>query len=237
MGLKSARFFSEEEKKNIEATIAEVEGRTSGEIVAMVVDRSDEYRDIDVLGSVLTAAALAIYPSGLFYTLSERILHRIMPSVSWSAGVPELPHFYFGLCCFIIFAIIFYFPLMWLIRRVPVIKRFFLNDRRKERELRERALRAFHEHRLDRTRDATGVLFLISLLERKVYVLADHGIYNKISQTALDGFATAVAEGIRSGKAGEALCSSIRAIGVDLAQHFPRKPDDSNELSNEVVSG
>jgi putative membrane protein len=237
MSQNSAVFFTDDEKKTIESVIADVEKKSSGEIVAMVVDRSDDYADIDVLGAVLGAAFISVYPSGLFFMLSERILHRLIPSISWTADVPVLPHFYFGLCSFVLFTIIFYFLLLWIIRRQPVVKRFFLHDRRKEREIRDRALRAFHEHRLDRTRDATGVLFLISLLERKVYVAADHGIYNKISQTALDGFAAAVAKGVAQGKACEALCESIRAIGVDLAQFFPARDDDKNELSDKVVTG
>ena len=237
MGRNSAAFFNDEEKKMIETTISEVESRTSGEIVAMVVDQSGEYSDIDVIGSVLIAGCLAVYPSGLFYELSEKILHKIIPAVSWTADIPMLPHFFFGLGAFVLFTIIFYFPLLWLLRKVSVLKRLFLTDRRKEREIRLRALRAFHEHRLDRTRDATGVLFLISVLERKVYVMADHGIYNKISQSSLDGFAAAVAEGIAAKRAGESLCLTIRAIGLDLARHYPRRADDTNELSDKIVTG
>jgi putative membrane protein len=236
MSHKSEKFFSEDDKRAIEAVISEVERKTSGEIVAVIVDRCDRYSDIDVIGSILIAAFISVYPSGLFFMLSERILHRFLPSMSWMAEVPDMARFFFGLCTFVLFTIIFYFPIMSLIKRVPVVKRFFLHEKRKEREIRDRAIRAFHEHRLDKTRDATGVLFLISLLERKVYILADHGIYTKITQTALDGFAIAVASGIAEGRPAQALCESIRAIGVDLAEHFPAKPDDVNELSNKIIA-
>ena len=103
-------------------------------------------------------------------------------------------------------------------------------------EVRERALRGFHEHGLANTKDATGVLFLISILERRVHVLADHGIYTKIKQETLDKYADSIGKGIASGKGSEALCNAIKDAGKELEKHFPRKEDDKNELSDRIVT-
>jgi putative membrane protein len=46
----------------------------------------------------------------------------------------------------------------------------------------------FYQHNLHRTRDASGVLFLISIFEKKIHVLADSGIYTKIEPGVLNGF-------------------------------------------------
>jgi len=53
---KSASFFTEEENTRIRTAIGMAEANTSGEIVTMVVDRSDSYREAEILGAVLTAA-------------------------------------------------------------------------------------------------------------------------------------------------------------------------------------
>ncbi|MGL4370150.1 MAG: TPM domain-containing protein [Spirochaetota bacterium] len=236
MAKKSDKFFTEDEKALIENTILDVETRTSGEIVVMTVDESDRYEDAETMISILSAAALSVYPAELFYMKGGALLQKILPVFSWQSSIPDGARFISGLAVFILMVFILHYPFKVLLARCPSIKRLFLNDARKQAEVRERALRAFHEHRLDRTADATGVLFMISLLEHKVYVLADHGIYVKISQSALDGYASAVASGVAQKRTAEALCEAIRAIGADLSHHFPSQRINADELSNKVIS-
>ena len=50
---KAENFFTPEEKERLKATTREVESRTIGEIVVMVVDHSDHYIEAEVLGGVL----------------------------------------------------------------------------------------------------------------------------------------------------------------------------------------
>ena len=69
----------------------------------------------------------------------------------------------------------------------------------------------FYKEGLYKTRDETGVLFLISLLEKTVYILADKGIYEKVSQNKLDVFALEVTKGIKQEKGAEALCGAIES--------------------------
>jgi putative membrane protein len=82
----------------------------------------------------------------------------------------------------------------------------------------------------------TGVLFFISLLEHKVWVLADKGIYEKIDQEALNKFARAVSLGVKEGRACDALCQAIIEAGDVLAKHFPLTPGDTNELTDKVIT-
>ncbi|MBI5042872.1 MAG: TPM domain-containing protein, partial [Nitrospirae bacterium] len=107
--------------------------------------------------------------------------------------------------------------------------------RRKEDAVRQRALRAFYERGLYRTKNNTGVLFFLSVLERKVWILADKGIYERIGQERLDKFAMAVSQGIRDGCACDALCDAIREAGGQLASLFPITKGDIDELPNNVM--
>jgi putative membrane protein len=101
--------------------------------------------------------------------------------------------------------------------------------------VKERALKAFYEKGLYKTKQNTGVLFFISILERKVWVLADKGIHEKIKQVTLNKFARLVAQGIRDGRACDALIEAIREAGELLAQHYPIQPGDINELPDEII--
>jgi putative membrane protein len=133
-------------------------------------------------------------------------------------------------------SILFFFPFQRLTRLLPLLKAVFIGPGRRQEAVAQRALKAFYDKGLYRTRDNTGVLFFISILERKVWILADKGIYSKINQDTLNTYATAVTQGIKKGEACDALCRTITDIGQILAEHFPVKPDDTNELPDEVMT-
>jgi len=97
-----------------------------------------------------------------------------------------------------------------LFRKIPPLKRSLIGARRIEASVRQRAVRAFYERGLYKTRRNTGVLFFISLLEHKVWVLSDKGIYEKIDQETLNRFARAVSLGIKDGRACDALCQASK---------------------------
>lgn len=234
MRYSSENFFTEEEKSMIEAAIKESEEKTSGEIVAMVVERSDSYRDVDVMVGMIIASILSLYPAEIVFANADMILSKVIPMFSWSSSIPGGAKFFAGLFTFIILTIALHIPFRGLVSRLEPVKRLFIPVRRRETEVRERALRAFHDNRLGETRDATGVLFLISLLERRIQILADHGIYKKITHEKLDSYVAGIGKGLAGGKGAEALCGAIREAGKELALHFPRRSDDSNELSDSI---
>ena len=207
---KSERFFTLEEKERLKTTTHEVESKTIGEIVVMVVDHSDHYIEAEVLGSVLLGSLLSLILTVLFFHSSI-----------WS---------------YIPLMFIFFFPCWFLFIRVGVLKKLFIGTRRTEEAVRLRAERAFFERGLYRTKKNTGVLFFLSLLERKVWVLADKGIHEKMDQGTLDRFANEVSRGVREGRACDTLSRAIQEIGVLLAQHFPITADDTDELTDDVIT-
>lgn len=194
----------------IAETTRSVECCTVGEVAVMIVSSSDEYREATVLGSVLLG-------SGISLLVSESFLNASLN--------------YFILLSFL------FFPVMWwLFRALPALKISFVGRGRLEEAVRERALRAFYEKGLYKTKANTGVLFFISLLEHKVWVLADKGINEKIDQQTLNAFAHSVSKGIKEGRACDTLCQAIREAGEILAKHFPLTPGDTNELTDHVIT-
>jgi len=206
---KADQFFAAEEKERLKVTTLEVESRTIGEIVVMVVDRSDRYFEAEVSGGVLLGSLLSLILTLLFFHSSI-----------WS---------------YIPLSFLFFFPCRILFQRIDVLKRLFIGIGRREEAVRLRAERGFFEKGLYKTKKNTGVLFFLSLLERKVWVLADKGIYEKMDQETLNRFAHEVSRGIKEGRACEALSQAIQEIGELLSRYFPITPDDTDELPNAVL--
>ena len=208
--LKAEKFFTPEEKERLKAVTQEVESRTIGEIVVIVVDRSDHYIEAEVLGGVLLGSLLSLIVTLLYFHSSV-----------WS---------------YVPLSFLFFFPGRFLFQRVEVLKKLLIGIRRKEEAVRLRAERAFFEKGLYKTKKNTGVLFFLSLLERKVWILADKGIYEKMDQETLNRFANEVSRGIRESRACEALSQAIQGIGVLLSKHFSITPDDTDELPDDVMT-
>jgi len=209
-GVKAETFFSHEEKQRIKETIQAIELRTIGEVAVMVVDESDQYREAEVLGGLFLGSFLAL--------------------------ILVLSLFHASIWAFIVFSFLFFFPSRYLFGQFPILYAGFIGLKRKEMAVIQRAVRAFYDKELYKTKKKTGVLFFISLFERKVWVLADKGIYVKIEQETLNRFADMVSTGIKKGSACEALCSAITEAGKLLAKYFPITPGDIDELPDEVMT-
>src|SRR4029453_11080056 len=98
------------------------------------------------------------------------------------------------------------------------------------------ALASFTQHGLHYTRDHTGILIVVSLLEHRVEVLADRGINAKVEAGTWQEIVTILTDGLKSKQAADAYCSAIKRCGEILAAHFPRQPDEKDELPNRLVT-
>ncbi len=226
----SGHYFSEYEKEKICAAVKSAEANTSGEIATMVVPQSSSYREAETLGALLLSALLAFIVEGVLEYIAV---------TNWNdTRLLSADFFFYGgsLWTFIPMVFLFFFPLCHLFRRWPLLKLSFTGKRRINEAVRDRAVRAFFEKRLYKTRDENGILVFISLLERKVWILGDRGINEKIPHLAWRGLVKELTQGIREGVAADSLCSLISSIGIELERHFPKKSDDVNELSDNMLT-
>ncbi len=207
--LTAKTFFSAEERERIEAAVAEAEGRTSGEIVPMVVDQSYDYPRAEIVGAGFFALATAV-------------------TASWAFGASSV-------WVFLPLFLLFYLPFRLLIRALPPLKRRLIPGSEIDEEVKERAQIAFLEQGLHHTRDETGILILISLFEHRVYVLADRGINAVVPPHTWEEIVHIVTEGVHQGRTCDALCAAIRRCGDLLAPQFPVREDDRDELSNLII--
>jgi len=206
---KAEHFFTKDEQEKIKNATKEVELRTIGEIAVVVVDQSSHYREAEVLGGIFSGSLIALIASAVFFHAS--------------------------LWFYVPMSFLLFFPARFVFQRAPQLKKVFMGREREELAVRQRAVKAFYDNGLYKTRENTGVLFFISLLERKGWVLADKGIHEKIRQQALNRFADMVSKGIREGRACDVLCEAIKEAGELLKMHYPVTPGDVDELANEVI--
>lgn len=100
--------------------------------------------------------------------------------------------------------------------------------------VRRRAHREFNSMGIRNTAGHTGILIMLSLKERRVEVLADKGINDKVAQKTWDDIVEIITSNIKQGKQAAGIIQAVDFAGKVLAEHFPRQNDDKNELSDEV---
>jgi putative membrane protein len=228
-------FFNESDREAIRAAVADAEKTTSGEIAVMAVDQSDSYLEAATLGAVLLAGTL-----GLVLEFGLTALFRAVQVWTHDAPLSILGLVadyaeYVSLWTYIPVVFLLYFPLKALVHAIPSLKILFLGRHRIEEAVRERALRAFYEKGLYRTRDETGILIFISFLEHRVWILGDRGINAKIAPDFWKKLARELAGGIKAGRGIESATAVIRQCGEALTLHFPIRPDDVNELPDTLL--
>jgi uncharacterized membrane protein len=100
---------------------------------------------------------------------------------------------------------------------------------------RELAIKEFHKLGMHNTKDKTGVLLYILFKERKFEVVADAGINKKISGEKWNDITNHLINEFKSGHFKAGIIKALDEIKEVLMKEFPRKDDDTNELSNDIV--
>jgi uncharacterized membrane protein len=100
----------------------------------------------------------------------------------------------------------------------------------------DEAARIFTRLGMEKTAERNGILIYIAVESRKMAVIGDKGIHEKVGQEFWEKLTQKIISEFTAGNKAEVLCESIIACGKALALYFPRLPDDKNELSNEISS-
>jgi uncharacterized membrane protein len=100
-----------------------------------------------------------------------------------------------------------------------------------------RAIRIFERLGMHRTAHRNGVLIYISVQDHKLAVIGDAGIHERVGEAYWRGLVDAVRERMRQQRSREGLIHAITELGNTLGRHFPRRPDDRNELPDDVSLG
>ena len=191
----------------IKSAVKHAEKRTSGEIVPVILNKSDEY----LYTHYLLALIFSIMGILIVDTFSINIIDNITTVIILSLIGFFLPH-------------------------IDSIKRILLTKKEVQEEVNQKALQLFYEQGLQNTKDGTGVLIYISILEKKAIILADKGINKIVGTDYWDNEIKKLISFIKSKKMTEGVCEIISDIGGKLSEHFPVESDDKNELKNDLIT-
>jgi putative membrane protein len=190
-------------------TIRAAETKTLGEIVPVVLERSDDHAAARwrcaLFGLLVGSALLERF---LPWTMPERLLASQL-----ALGI-------LGYC---------------LARLLPDLERIFVSESLATETAEEQAVQEFHRYGLRETKSRTGVLIFVSLFERRVVVLGDEGIHLKAGDDLWKRTRDAILDGIARNRLAEGLAAGVRACGEVLAVHDPSDGTDPNEVEDRLI--
>lgn len=210
--MKLDSFFSDADLEVIKEATTAAERHTGGEIVPYIVKRVVDHDEAKWRGAAIGALTAAL-AAGLLYTLGD---------------------YWLGLALlWITLPVVIGAGLGYLITGMEAIERFLIAQDHMERAVRIRAQAAFLEETVFQTRDRTGVLIFLTIFERRAVILADEGINQAVPDGKWEELVKTLVNGIRRGRATEAMCDVIGRCG-DLLERYDvrRRTNDQDELAD-----
>jgi uncharacterized membrane protein len=102
-------------------------------------------------------------------------------------------------------------------------------------DARSRAVELFGQLRVWDTEHNSGVLIYLLLADKRVEIVADRGIHNKVGDAGWEAICGEMQRAFAAGRFEQGVRSGVAAISDLLAAHFPRGEGDANELPDEPV--
>lgn len=222
-----AILLTDADHDRISAAVHAAEQHSAGEIVTIVTQRSDGYRDVALAWAALVAftalTVLSLFPH-FYLPLIDRVLGR------WEhEWTPQ------AVLVLAAMAAMAKFLSMLALQMWPPLKWWLIPRHIKAARVRARAITCFKVGAERRTTGRTGVLIYVSLAEHRAEVVADAAIAGKVNGDVWAEAMAGLIGGLRQGRAGDGLCAAIEQVGAVLAQHFPRAEDDKNELPDRLI--
>lgn len=214
--------INKKEIEEINKAVKEAESKTSGEIATAFIKESDNYAIYELIFALI--CGFVYFTVMMFFTTP---IENLIKSRFWDYSTDHLLIF-FGFSTFLVISI------FYLLANFSFIDRLIVPKRVMKQKVNERAVRHFMESGVYNTKDRTGILIFISYLERRVELLADRGISEKIPREKWDDIVTHITTGIKENRIVEHLSQAIRECGDLLAGHFPIQPDDVNEIKDDI---
>ncbi|MEX2115365.1 MAG: hypothetical protein WEB37_00640 [Bacteroidota bacterium] len=212
------RLFSPSDLERISQAVRDAELKTSGEIVPYVVDQSDQYEEATWRGGALLGAASLVCIAVLH--LTSDTWHGLGPA---EIGIITLGAIGLG---------------VMLTHWLSPLKRLLAGNDLLEHRVAQRAAQAFIAEEVFQTKDRTGILLFLSLLEHKVLAVGDSGINARVDQSEWEDVVASITRGISKGKAADGFIEAIGKCGLLLQKRgVARRRRDRNELSNQLRMG
>lgn len=101
----------------------------------------------------------------------------------------------------------------------------------------ERARVLFAAMGMHATEARNGVLFYLATRTHRFAVLGDEALHTRVGEAFWQDVVALMARHFAEDRFGDGLSAGIARVGEQLAEHFPRKTDDVNELADDISFG
>jgi len=207
-------ILSDHDHKKLDGLVADIEKQTKAQVVLAVVQRSDSYVELPwkafALGASLAGLVVLILEL-YFYGWDSQLTALITVAGTLSGGA----------------------VLVLLTGLFPGFARLFLSDLRAEVEVKQYAEALFLSRELYATQQRTGVLVLVSLFERKFFILPDKGLADKLSRDAMQSIITIMAMSLKRNELSQAFEAGLEKLAHILGTVVAAP--GGNELPDEII--
>jgi putative membrane protein len=212
------------DRDRIHHALAQAEASTSGEIFCVVAQASARYRDVPLAwaaGVSMLAPPVALL-LGLRPAAAVQALLLVVQS-GWSVAQAGAVN------AMVMAALVGYaalqavlFALVLGLLSLPGVRARLTPAGVKRQAVHTRAMEQFF-HRLHAAHGTTGVLIYASLEERRVEIIAEEAVDEKVAAGRWDEAVQAALGPIRAGDMAGGLAAAIAVCGRALAEHFPAR--------------
>lgn len=99
----------------------------------------------------------------------------------------------------------------------------------------ERAIQVFNKLKMQATKERNGVLIYLSFKDKKLAILGDIGIDEKVGSDFWTSTKDQLILDFKNNQFREGITNAVIEVGKRLKEYFPHQADDSDELSNEIT--
>lgn len=192
--------------RRVEEKVAALEEASAAEVVVAVAPSSGSYADVDLLwGALAGLGALAAILYGPWVIRPEAVLLDVglLGALAW-----------------------------WLSRRVPAMRRLLTRSSRRRAQVEEAARRIFWEEGVSATRERTGVLLYLSLLEGRAAVIPDFGIDGRVPRAVWNEVRHLLGQARHREDLVARLFEVLDRLKERLPAHLPPEDDNPDEIPN-----
>jgi len=211
------QILSDTDRTLLDKYIAEAEIKAKAQFVLATVKRSDSYAEIPwkafAFGSAIAGFTVFLLDLLLPGWITDTV---IFLSVAASLATGLL---------FVLLTVLF-----------QGFARLFLSESRKETETIQYAESLFLNRELYSTEGRRGILLLVCQFERRVVILPDKGVRDRISNEVIKNVISGMTQLLRQNEVRKAMETGLEELVTVLCPSASSRPD-KNELSNKVIEG
>ncbi|GEM_PF-2191245 len=203
-------LVTEDQIKQVESDIAEVEKLTFGEIKIAICERSTSLLPIRFWFSQW----VMVLSFSIYLFLASHYQVELIFGLLISSFLAVMAYSFFN--------------------RFPFL-RLITPDNFEQESVYKKALSEFYRLNLHSTKGQSSVLIFISLWEHRAVILADQGINQHVPKDYWDQRIKYLLSQIKSKQVAQGLSVTVKEIGGYLTQHFRSETGSKNEISNQII--